>query len=130
MSWSEFRKLADEPNFALLTTLMPGGQPQSHVMWVDTDPDTIVVNTEVHRQKYRNIVRDPRVTVVVIDRNNPYRYVEARGEVSGIVTGDPARAHIDQLSMKYRGEKYSAQIISSRVLLHIRPTVVVLGNRG
>ena len=55
----------------------------SQVMWVDADDDYLLINTETHRQKYKNVMRDPRVVVVVVDRDNPYHYVEVRGRVVG-----------------------------------------------
>jgi hypothetical protein len=85
------------------------------MMWVDADDDHLVINTEVHRQKFKNMTRDPRVTVTVIDVENPYRYIEARGHVVGTVGGDEARAHIDEVSQRYLGSDYGAEIVSERV---------------
>ena len=56
-------ELARGRNFAALTTMLPDGHPQTQVMWIDADEDHLMVNTEVHRQKFRNVERDPRVTV-------------------------------------------------------------------
>ena len=115
-------ELASGPNFAAFTTLLPSGYPMTHVMWVDTDDDHVLINTEIHRQKYKNVQRDPRVTVTVIDRSNPYRFAEVRGEVVETVGGDDARRHIDALSEKYLGRSYDpAAITSERVILKIRP---------
>jgi PPOX class probable F420-dependent enzyme len=115
------RDLARDKNFAALTTLMPDGQPSTQVMWVDADDDHVLINTEVHRQKFRNIGRDPRVTVTVIDAADPYRYAEIRGRVASTVTGPEARAHIDALAEKYTGKPYGPQITSERVILRIVP---------
>ena len=115
------RQLAKERNFAVLTTLLPDGQPMSHVMWVDCDDEHVVINTETHRQKVKNIGRDPRVTVTIWDAGDPYRYAEVRGEVVETVAGPQARAHIDELSMKYNGHEYRNQIQSERLLLRIKP---------
>lgn len=91
-------------------------------MWIDADDDHILINTETGRAKYRNIKRDPRVSVVVISKDDPYRYVEVRGRVVDTVAGDEARRHIDQLSMKYKGEPYDpAAIQTERVILKITP---------
>ena len=73
------KSLAQAKNFAAFTTLLPGGQPMTHVMWVDADDEHILINTEVGRQKFLNVKRDPRVTVTVIDADNPYHYGEVRG---------------------------------------------------
>ena len=118
------RDLARARNFAALTTLLPGGQPSTQVMWVDADDDHVLINTEVHRQKFANVTRDPRVAVTIIEDGNPYRYAEIRGEVTGTVTGAEARAHIDALSEKYTGGPYGADIQSERVILQITPNRV------
>jgi PPOX class probable F420-dependent enzyme len=98
----------------------------THVMWVDCDDEHILINTETHRQKARNIRRDPRVTVTVWDAADPYRYAEVRGEVVETVGGPEARAHIDELSMKYHGHEYRNRIQSERLLVRIKPFRQVL----
>jgi PPOX class probable F420-dependent enzyme len=113
-------ELARGQNFAALTTLLPGGHPQTQVMWVDADDD-LLINTEVHRQKFKNVERDPRVTLTIWDREDPYRFVEVRGEVVGKVKGREAREHIDGLSHKYHGRPYGTEIRSERVILRIAP---------
>jgi PPOX class probable F420-dependent enzyme len=119
------KQLASGPNFATLSTLMPDGQPQTQVMWVDADDTHVLINTELGRQKWRNVERDPRVTVTVIDRENPYHYAEVRGRVSEVVRGAEARAHIDALSNKYLGHDYDpAAIKTERVILRIEPGAV------
>ena len=85
---------------------MPDGQPQTQIMWVHADDEHVLINTEIGRQKFRNVQRDPRVTVTVFNAENPYQYVEARGRVVETVDGDPARADIDELSQKYMGTPY------------------------
>ena len=65
------RALAKGRNFAALTTLLPDGQPTTHVMWVDCDDEHVVINTETHRQKAKNIRRDPRVTAPSGTRPTP-----------------------------------------------------------
>ena len=116
---ADLKAFASEPNFAALTTLMPDGQPQTQLMWVHASDDQVIVNTEVGRQKFRNVEADPRVTVTVFDRENPYRYVEARGRVVATVGGDEARSNIDELSQKYTGVPYANPIGTDRVILQI-----------
>ena len=118
---STVKELAIGKNFAALTTLFGDGRPQTQIMWVDADDEHILINTEVHRQKFKNVQRDPRVTVTVFDAANPYHYAEVRGRVVEVVRGAPARAHIDQLSQKYTGGPYSNPIQSERVQLKIAP---------
>lgn len=112
---------AQAANFAAFTTLRPDGHPVTQPMWVDADDDHILINTERHRRKFRNVGADPRVTVMIIDQADPYRYVEVRGIVVAVVGGDEARAHIDHLSDKYLGRPYGTQIQSERVILKIAP---------
>ena len=116
------KSLAKGKNFAAFTTLLPGGQPMTHIMWVDADDEYVLINTEVHRRKFLNVEADPRVTVTVIDSTNSYHYAELRGRVVGMVKGPEARAHIDFLSQKYNGQLYPAEnIVSERVILQIAP---------
>jgi PPOX class probable F420-dependent enzyme len=118
------RDLARAANFAVLSVILSSGRPMTHVMWVDADDDHVLINTEVHRAKFEAVQRDPRVTVTIWDRNDPYTYAEVRGRVSEIVRGPEARDHIDALSRKYRGRDYDESTITSeRVILRILPEV-------
>src|SRR5690606_8968974 len=83
--------------------VMPDGRPQVTPVWVTWDGEHIVINTARGRQKEHNMRRNPRVTVMAIDPDNPYRYLEVRGRV---VEMDEASGLdvINQLSAKYRGE--------------------------
>lgn len=116
------RELLSGPNFGVLTTLLPDGQPQTHLVWVGTDGEHILVNTEVHRQKALNTERDSRATVLVFDKDDMWSWAEIRGEVVERVTGPEARQHIDDLANKYLGvEEYPNPIQSERVILKIAP---------
>ncbi len=116
---SDLKAMAHGKNFAALTTLMADGQPQTQIMWVGATDDQIVINTQVDRQKYRNVIADPRVTVTVFDADNPYRYVEARGSVARTQDGPTAAANIDELSQKYMGQPYGMGPTDARVILFI-----------
>lgn len=115
------KQLATGKNFGALTTLFSDGHPQTNIMWVDADDDHLLINTEVHRQKYRNVQQDPRVAVAVFDAANPYHYGEVRGRVVDEIRGEEARKHIDELSQKYTGGPYANKIQSERVILKIAP---------
>lgn len=118
------RELAAGPNFAALTTVLPDGHPATQPMWVDVDDDGehLLLNTEVHRRKFDSITRDPRVTVMVWERDNPYDYRELRGRVVDVVHGPEARRHIDELAQLYFGRDYDPdQISSARVILKVAP---------
>ncbi len=112
-------------NFAALTTLFDDGTPQTQLMWVGADDDHVLVNTEVHRAKYRNMQHDPRVTVTVWDADDPYSYVEVRGRVVDTEGGDAARAHIDALSRRFTGHDYANPITSERVIMKVEPDRIV-----
>ncbi len=94
----------------------------THVMWVDADDDHVLINTEVHRAKFKAVERDPRVTVMIWVKDDPYTYGEVRGRVVETTRGPKARAHIDALSQKYRGRDFDpGNITSERVILKIAP---------
>jgi PPOX class probable F420-dependent enzyme len=92
--------------FADLATLMPDGQPQVTPVWVDYDGRYVVINTAEGRQKDKNLQRDGRVAMSILDPDNPYRYLEVRGRVVDR-TRDGADQHIDAMAKKYLGkDKY------------------------
>jgi PPOX class probable F420-dependent enzyme len=116
------RTLARAANVAAVTTLLPDGTPMTHPMWIDIDDDDhLILNTEVGRQKFRNVTRDPRVTIALWADAGGFPYREVRGEVVETITGPEARTHIDQLSFKYTGHAYANPIGSDRVILRVRP---------
>ncbi|MFI7134967.1 PPOX class F420-dependent oxidoreductase [Nonomuraea sp. NPDC050153] len=118
------RKLLDAPNYATVTSLNPDGGPQSTVVWVRTDGDDVLFSTVRGRRKPRNFERDPRASLLVIDPDNPYRYVEVRGPVT--MTPDPEGALIQELSHKYRGIPWEDKPGVERVIVRISPDRVTL----
>ncbi|MCH7740941.1 MAG: PPOX class F420-dependent oxidoreductase [Chloroflexi bacterium] len=95
--------LLREKHFAELVTLMPDGSPQITPVWVDTDGTNVLINTAAGRLKTRNIERDPRVAVAVLDPASPYeRVLNIRGRVIS-VSPEGADDHIDSLAKKYMG---------------------------
>jgi general stress protein 26 len=113
--------LARGKNFGTLSFHLPDGQIASHVMWVDADDEHLLINTEVHRLKYRSLVACPGVTVTIWKHDSPYQYAEVRGEFVGEVRGAEARAHIDACSQRYTGVDYQGDIESERVIMKIAP---------
>ena len=95
-----YRDLFQKKAFGMLATLMPDGSPQATPVWVDYRDGEVWLNSAVGRQKERNVRRDPRVAVTVLDPDNPYRYIEFRGRVREI-TQNGADAHIDAMASKY-----------------------------
>ncbi len=121
-------QMASGPNYAALTTLFNDGVAQTHVMWVDTDGENILINTEIHRFKYKNILKDPRVTVMIWKHDNPFKFVEVRGVVIGEITGQDARDNIDRLSEKYWDKPYPFPVETERIVLIIKPNKEVMFN--
>ena len=115
------RDFARGKNFGSISFHVPNGAISTHLMWVDADDDHVVVNTEVHRAKYKAIQANPNVTVTIWSSENPYSYAEVRGKVTSEVRGPEARESIDALSRKYTGGDYKPQIQSERVILQITP---------
>ncbi|HSF83477.1 MAG TPA: PPOX class F420-dependent oxidoreductase [Anaerolineales bacterium] len=105
----EYVDLFTKKAFAHIATLMPDGSPQVTPVWVDYEDGFILVNSARGRQKDRNIRRDPRVAIAILDPDNPYRYLQVRGKVVEI-TEVGADAHIDKMAFKYLGqEKYPSR---------------------
>jgi PPOX class probable F420-dependent enzyme len=112
-------RLARGKNLASVVTLMPDGQPQALLTWVDTDGEYLLVNTEPQRQKAKNVDRDPRITVLIHSADGS-DWSEVRGEVVETITGDEARKHIDALAQKYTGADYANPIgDQGRVILKV-----------
>ncbi len=116
------KTLATGRNFGALAYHRADGSIANHVMWVDADDDHLLINTEVHRGKFKAMEANPDVTVTIWDSENPYHYAEVRGTVVGSDDSDAARAHIDALSHKYNGTDYANPIQSRRVIVKIDPT--------
>jgi PPOX class probable F420-dependent enzyme len=115
-------RLAQGKNLATVVTLMPNGQPQALLTWVDTDGEHLLVNTEPQRQRARNLGRDPRITVLIHSDQDPWDWSEVRGHVVDTVGGSEAREHIDKLSRKYVGSDYRNPIgPEGRIILKIAP---------
>jgi PPOX class probable F420-dependent enzyme len=121
-------KLFEDKNFAFVATLNKDGSPQVTATWADTDGKNILVNIATSRQKFRNIIRDPRVAVALVDMKDPYKEIIIRGKVISIEKGKIADDHIDKMSKKYTGQdKYgSRRPGEQRVLLKIEPSKIVM----
>jgi PPOX class probable F420-dependent enzyme len=95
-------RLLDGKNYAVVATVNPDGSPQTSVIWVGRDGGDVLFSTVEGRKKHRNMVRDPRVSISVIDWADPENYIELRGRVS--MTPDVGRRLDTQLSWKYDGK--------------------------
>src|ERR1700740_1643183 len=95
----EALRLVDGRNYAVPATVNPDGSPQTSVVWIGRDGTDLLFSTVEGRVKHRNMLRDPRVSVSIIDSADPENYVELRGRVS--MTPDVGRAGDTPLSWKY-----------------------------
>lgn len=128
-------RLLTEPIHGVLTTLMPDGQPQSSIVWVDYDVPYVLINTSLERQKCQNIQANPKVSVLVIDPKDTTRWVSIRGEVVTCTECD-AEGHADRLTQAYSGgtkQHFYGDIYpearrdqETRVILKIMPVKVNL----
>jgi len=99
----KFRDLLTKKAFASLATVMADGSPQVTPVWFDFDGTHLRVNSAKGRVKDRNMRRNGRVALSVMDPENPYRHLAIRGRVEEI-TEAGADGHIDSLSKKYLGQ--------------------------
>ena len=119
MLTDEQAQLLVEPNFATVGTLNADGSPQLSIVWIDWDGQDVLFNTAAGRAKPRNLARDPRVSVLVADRADGYRWVAVRG--SARMTSDGADDHIDRLARKYTGNGWQRKPGERRLLVRVRP---------
>ncbi|WP_280357580.1 PPOX class F420-dependent oxidoreductase [Nocardia otitidiscaviarum] len=114
--------------YATVATIGADGQPHLTVVWLDRDGDELIYSTTVSRQQYKNIVRDPRVTVMINPPDRPYVYAEVRGVAKAVP--DPERVLPDHMSLKFTGKPYrefnpASVDDADRVVVRISPTKVL-----
>ncbi|MFI5613057.1 TIGR03618 family F420-dependent PPOX class oxidoreductase [Amycolatopsis sp. NPDC051903] len=103
---AELLELLEKPSLCFIATSMPDGSPQLTQTWVDTDGKHVLVNTVEGFRKVRNVARDPRVALNVVDAERPYRYFVVRGRVLEATTEGGAE-HIEKLAQRYTGRPYA-----------------------
>ena len=115
-------KMLTDTNIAFIATVNKDGSPQVTPVWIHMEGDLIIVNTEVGRVKQLNVERDPRVSISLVDRNDPYKFLGLDGTVIEQTTVD-ADSGIDALSKKYLNkDKYPfRKPDEKRITLKIRP---------
>lgn len=118
------RALLDGKNFATIATVNPDGSPHTSVVWVKRDGDDVLVSTVVGRKKDRNLRKDPRISISVLDHANPYRYAEFRGTATLSLEG--GFDLINELSHKYVGVDYRGDVGTDnvRVIVRLSPTKI------
>jgi PPOX class probable F420-dependent enzyme len=95
----EVKKLLEDPNHAVISTHNPDDSILSTVVWINTENGSVAVNSAVGRKWPSNLQRDPRTSLLVMEQNNPYNYVEIRGTATAV--GEGADEHINALTKKY-----------------------------
>ena len=116
------KDILDAPGLAHMATLGPDGAPHSSPVWYEwTGADLLISHTK-GRQKYRNVERDPRVALSILDPDDPYRYIEIRGTVE--IVDDPEAELIHLLAKKYQGKERYEGPVGDRVIFKIVPSKV------
>lgn len=124
------RDLLERPIVVAFATSNPDGQPQVTPVWASLEGDQVWINSVVGRRKDRNIRANPKVTVMILDPQNDYRWLEIRGEVVEFDESDAALAHINKLSGSYTGNDDFYAFLpegkgqDQRVIYKINPTKV------
>lgn len=127
---SEFQDLLDKPIVVTLATTMPDGTPQTSPVWFSWDGEYVLINTARGRAKDENMTERRHVSILSVDPQNPYRYLEVRGEVADI-TEEGGVDHINFLSGRYTGNSdyykgdTARAAAETRVIYKIRPTRIV-----
>jgi PPOX class probable F420-dependent enzyme len=116
---AEVRRLLERPNYAHIATLLPDGAPHVVPVWMGLEGDNVAVLTGPGSRKARNIERDQRVAISLIDVANPFESALIHGRVVERVDGDRAWEIIDRISRKYTGQPYPLR--TDRIILLIQP---------
>ncbi|WP_172388174.1 PPOX class F420-dependent oxidoreductase [Streptomyces sp. MNP-20] len=117
------RTLLDGKNFATVATLNRDGAPQTSVVWIARDEDTVLFSTTAGRLKARNLARDPRISLTVFDTDNPYQSIDIRGTAELIE--DPEKTLPHTLSHKYLGENPPPEPDNVlRLIVRVTPTKI------
>jgi len=124
--------LLTRPVHGVLTTMMADRQPQSSLVWCDYDGECACVNTTLERQKGKNLVQNPKVSLLIVDPEDTARYIEIRGEAELVLVG--AVEHLDRVTRKYtRHPQYYGYIyppgqraLETRVICRIHAQKITL----
>jgi PPOX class probable F420-dependent enzyme len=116
------KRFLDEPFVGVVSTIRDDGTPHSTVVWVDSEDGFVEFNTARGRAKPRNLERDPRATLTVVDPQNPYRWMSVTGHAELVDEG--ADDHIDRLAKKYLGKDEYPWDKNGRVTVRIAPEKV------
>lgn len=123
---ADARTLLDAANIVVVATNNTDGSPQTSIMWATYEGDELLLSTIQGRKKETNWLRDPRVSVLILDKTDDHHYVEVRGSVSLSTDGGPEL--IDRLARTYTRQGYTGDLGTDnvRVVVRVRPTHVVV----
>jgi PPOX class probable F420-dependent enzyme len=113
-------KLFEDTNFAVVGIVTPRNEPRTSIVWVDWDGESVLFNTTNARAKGRYLRRNPKVSICVWLRDDPYSYVEVVGTAE--LDEEGAAEHIEKLSQKYEGKPFSRPF--DRVIVRVKPELV------
>ncbi len=117
------RHLLDGPHYAQVATLMPDGAPKLDTVWIAREGDRVLLVSTDRTLKVQNLLRDPRVAIVVTHRDNPYQQLQLRGELVEVRPDDDL-AVVDAIAHKYLGEPFPQRHHKGRLVLVIAPRMV------
>ena len=124
---AQMRAVIDAPEFVTMATLDPDGQPRLSVVWARTDGDGVLISTTADRRKYRDVLRDARVSLLAFPKEQPYVYVSIEGIAT--TTTDGAPELIQELSRRYSGGPYTFDAPDTvRVVIRVTPTKAVFSD--
>src|SRR4051794_39686130 len=106
-----WRELLEGRSIVHLATLMPDGSPMSVAVWAGVEDGRPVFFTQAGSQKARNIDRDPRVALSIVDRANVYRTARLRGQVVERIKGEAALVIVDRISERYTGQPFPMRTV-------------------
>jgi|SRR3954447_13906283 len=120
---SDIAALLDKPNHAVIATLNADGSVHSTIIWINVEGDSIAFNSAKGRIWPANLERDPRVTLTLLNQENPYEYAVLTGSAVVADTGEDADRHMDTLSQKYLDQDVYPwrQEGEQRVKFHLAP---------
>ena len=113
--------LADDTRaYAFLSTIMADGSPQVTPIWFNVEEGKIVINSAKGRTKDKNLRRNPKMAMVIMDLDKPLEYIQIRGEIIDI-SEEGAREHISTMGQKYQGKNWDPPKDQIRVKYIVRP---------
>ncbi|HRN49712.1 MAG TPA: PPOX class F420-dependent oxidoreductase [Anaerolineales bacterium] len=117
--------LADETKaFAWIATVDANNAPQLTAVWFNTDGEHILFGTSDKTAKFRNLSSNPNIAVAIVAPQNPYQYIQVRGQVE--ITKEGALEHIHALSRKYTGQDFNVPEGQVRMLYKLKPEQIIL----